>query len=324
MKPVVVKEIMYLLLQEAGRLANKLQLRPHINEHAGISANVPPSLTRQRKMERPNRFASGDHCNREIPLMPIYERLLMISNQSSEQIAANECAEISGNAPPSLTRSRKMEKPGRFTNETCSSQGNYVPPTVRSRQSSEKTADKALINERTVISAKVPPKTNSKKMERLGGFTNETRSSRGNHVPPFARSRQSSELTAAKAHINERAGISANVTPSLVRNRKMEISVVPEVLFPTPQSANVEPDVQEDIHRIYWQNWFPVPETPVTALEVSNLANTSKKNSSESNLDAWNPLYRIFKESNTEKAICFGGPIRRFFESQLILQSFRK
>ncbi|KAK2713958.1 hypothetical protein QYM36_009748 [Artemia franciscana] len=177
--------------------------RPVTNGRAVISSYVPLSLTRQRKMERPDRFANGDHCNREIPKMPIYERLLMISRQGSEQIAANECAEISANAPPSLTRSRKMEKPGGFTNETRSSQANYVPPTVRSRQSSEKTAAKALTNERTVISAKVPPKTKSKKMERKGGFTNETRSSRGNHVPPFG-------------------GTSADVPPTLAGSIKME------------------------------------------------------------------------------------------------------
>jgi len=176
-----------------------------------------------------------------------------------------------------------------------------------------------------VISAKEPPKTKSKKVERQGGFTNEIRSNRGNYVPPFARNRQSSEQTVAKAHINERTGISANVPPSLARSRKMETAVaVPEALFPTPQSANVEPDVPEDIRQIYWQNWFPVPETSVAALEVSNLANTCKKILSESNLDAWNPLYRIFKESNTEEAIGFGGPIRRFFESQFILQSIKE
>ncbi|XP_065569378.1 titin-like [Artemia franciscana] len=97
---------------------------------------------------------------------------------------------------------------------------------------------------------------------------------------------------------------------------------VPEVLIPTPQSGNVEPSAQEDMRHINWQNWFQV-ETSVAAPEVSNLANASKKNSSESNLDAWKPLQRIFMESKTDEAISFGGPIRRFLESQPILQSFK-
>ncbi|KAK2712937.1 hypothetical protein QYM36_011587 [Artemia franciscana] len=113
---------------------------------------------------------------------------------------------ISDNVPPSLTGSRKMERPGRFTDENRSSFGNYVPPTVRSRQSSEQFAHYYKFTDEN-------------------RFTDETRSSRENYVPPTVKSRQSDEQTAARAHINERTVISANRPPSLTRSKQMEGSV---------------------------------------------------------------------------------------------------
>ena len=97
---------------------------------------------------------------------------------------------------------------------------------------------------------------------------------------------------------------------------------VPEVPIPTPQSSKVQPDKPEDMHQKYWQNLLPVPKTSVVAPEVSHLANATKINSYKSILYPKNKLYRIFTESNTEKAICFGGPMLRFFESLSAVETF--